>query len=102
LSTGDRLQNKVNNDSPGGFTMTCRLRCLGAIAVLFSTLLDIQPASAQDASLRLGVITFLSGPAAGPFGVSAKNAADLLIEVLNYSHSGDALKWIYPSKDSAS
>ncbi len=41
-------------------------------------------AAAQDArSLRIGVITFLSGPAAGPFGVPAKNAADLLVESFN-------------------
>src|SRR5690349_8520881 len=33
--------------------------------------------------LRVGVITFLSGPAAGPFGVPAKNASDLLAEALN-------------------
>src|SRR4051812_26524560 len=39
-------------------------------------------ASAQE-PLRIGVITFLSGPAAGPFGVPAKNASDLLAEALN-------------------
>jgi branched-chain amino acid transport system substrate-binding protein len=41
-------------------------------------------AQAQDSKpLRIGVITFLSGPAAGPFGVPAKNAADLLAEAFN-------------------
>lgn len=40
------------------------------------------PAHAQD-RLRIGVITFLSGPAAGPFGVPAKNAADLMADTLN-------------------
>ncbi len=40
-------------------------------------------AHAQEQPLRIGVITFLSGPAAGPFGVPAKNASDLLAEVLN-------------------
>ncbi len=41
-------------------------------------------ATAQDSRpLRIGVITFLSGPAAGPFGVPAKNAADLLVEAFN-------------------
>lgn len=33
--------------------------------------------------LRIGVITFLSGPAAGPFGVPAKNAAEVLAEAIN-------------------
>lgn len=32
---------------------------------------------------KLGLVTFLSGGAAGPFGVPAKNAADLTIEALN-------------------
>ncbi len=63
--------------------MTRTLRCLGAISTLFAAMLGAQSASAQDAPLRIGVITFLSGPAAGPFGVPAKNAADLLIEALN-------------------
>ena len=40
-------------------------------------------AGAQEKPLRIGVITFLSGPAAGPFGVPAKNAADLLAEAFN-------------------
>ena len=40
------------------------------------------PAYAQD-KIRIGVITFLSGPAAGPFGVPAKNAADLMADALN-------------------
>ena len=39
-------------------------------------------AHAQD-KVRVGVITFLSGPAAGPFGVPAKQAADLLVNALN-------------------
>lgn len=63
--------------------MTRILRCLGAITALFAALLGTHAASAQDAPLRIGVITFLSGPAAGPFGVPAKNAADLMVETLN-------------------
>ena len=34
----------------------------------------------ESRPLRIGVITFLSGPAAGPFGVPAKNAAEVLAE----------------------
>lgn len=37
---------------------------------------------AQD-KIRIGVITFLSGPAAGPFGVPAKNASDLIVDAMN-------------------
>jgi len=58
-------------------------RRIGAnFAVLAFALLGSGFASAQ-APLRIGIITFLSGPAAGPFGVPAKNASDLLVESLN-------------------
>jgi branched-chain amino acid transport system substrate-binding protein len=41
-------------------------------------------ANAQDTkSIKLGIVTFLSGAAAGPFGVPARNAAELVIEALN-------------------
>ena len=41
-------------------------------------------AAAQDEpTLRIGFVTFLSGPAAGPFGVPARNAAELVVEHLN-------------------
>ena len=33
--------------------------------------------------VRVGIVTFLSGPAAGPFGVPARNAAEVIAEVLN-------------------
>ncbi|MFN3929317.1 MAG: ABC transporter substrate-binding protein, partial [Thermoflexus sp.] len=35
------------------------------------------------ATLKIGIVTFLSGPAASPFGVPARNAAEVLIENLN-------------------
>jgi len=39
---------------------------------------------AQDAKpIRIGIVTFLSGPGAGPFGVPARNAAVLTFEALN-------------------
>ena len=57
---------------------------LRAILGLASFLVLSLPALAQDTRpLRIGVITFLSGPAAGPFGVPARNAADLLVDAFN-------------------
>jgi branched-chain amino acid transport system substrate-binding protein len=57
---------------------------LGATIACFTAAMLVSPdASAQEAPLRIGVITFLSGPAAGPFGVPAKHASDLLVEALN-------------------
>lgn len=43
------------------------------------------PGVAQDAvaPVKIGVVTFLSGPAASPFGVPARNAAEVVIEKLN-------------------
>ncbi|MGF1529497.1 MAG: ABC transporter substrate-binding protein [Candidatus Competibacterales bacterium] len=38
---------------------------------------------AADEPFKIGIVTFLSGGAAGPFGVPAKNAADLMVEALN-------------------
>jgi branched-chain amino acid transport system substrate-binding protein len=40
-------------------------------------------ATAQDKPIRIGVVTFLSGPAAGPFGVPARIAAEAIVESLN-------------------
>jgi branched-chain amino acid transport system substrate-binding protein len=34
-------------------------------------------------NVKIGVVTFLSGPAAAPFGVPAKNAAEFVVEALN-------------------
>ena len=39
-------------------------------------------ASAKD-TIKVGVVTFLSGPAAGPFGVPGKNGAELVIDAIN-------------------
>ena len=59
------------------------LRRIGALSILFAAAIASHAAIAEDVPLRIGVITFLSGPAAGPFGVPAKNAADLMVEALN-------------------
>ncbi len=38
---------------------------------------------ADEGTYKLGLVTFLSGAAAGPFGVPARNAAELIIEAIN-------------------
>jgi branched-chain amino acid transport system substrate-binding protein len=40
-----------------------------------------QPAA--NAPVKIGFVTFLTGPAAAPFGIPDRNAADLLVEALN-------------------
>jgi branched-chain amino acid transport system substrate-binding protein len=41
------------------------------------------PAQAQQPTFKLGVVTFLSGPAAESFGVPAGNAAKMMVEQFN-------------------
>jgi branched-chain amino acid transport system substrate-binding protein len=38
---------------------------------------------AQNKPIRIGIVTFLSGAAAGPFGVPARNGAEITVEGLN-------------------
>ncbi len=59
----------------------------GALALLLAlptapALAQAQPAAAQK-PVRIGIVTFLSGAAAGPFGVPARNGAEVAIEALN-------------------
>lgn len=44
---------------------------------------DQAAAQAKPEKLTIGIVTFLSGGAAGPFGVPARNGAEILIENLN-------------------
>ena len=38
-----------------------------------------QPAAPAAAPIKLGVVSFLSGPAASPFGVPGRNGAEIVI-----------------------
>jgi branched-chain amino acid transport system substrate-binding protein len=58
--------------------MSTRLR---SILLALAAMLALPAAVAQP--IRTGIVTFLSGPAAGPFGVPARNAAELMAEMLN-------------------
>ena len=51
---------------------------LAAFAILFTA-----SASPAQQPLRIGIVSLISGPAAGPFGVPARNAAELTAEMLN-------------------
>ena len=54
---------------------------LGLIAILA---LGAAPAMAADApTIKIGLVTFLSGGAAGPFGIPGRNGAELMIEAIN-------------------
>ncbi len=68
---------------------TAPSRWLFAVSLLFfaSSVLAqapaAAPAAAPQAPFKIGVVTFLSGAAAGPFGVPARNSAEVLVEALN-------------------
>jgi branched-chain amino acid transport system substrate-binding protein len=52
--------------------------------LLGSLMFGFSGAQAQTPpSINLGLVTFLSGPAAGPFGIPARNAAELVTEAIN-------------------
>jgi branched-chain amino acid transport system substrate-binding protein len=62
---------------------------LGSFLVLVSLLgVSIIPARAQNASppaasVKLGIVSFLTGPAASPFGIPGRNGAEIMIEAMN-------------------
>jgi branched-chain amino acid transport system substrate-binding protein len=52
-------------------------------ATCSAILLFASLAVAQEKPVKIGVVTFLSGAAAAPFGVPARNGADVLVEAVN-------------------
>ena len=62
-----------------------------AIGAAVAALAAGSAAQAQG-NYRLGIVTFLSGGAAGPFGVPAKNAADVVIDAINAGTRAGALQ----------
>jgi branched-chain amino acid transport system substrate-binding protein len=65
--------------TPKSHSRITRLAAVVAVAVL----LLAPTARAEEPKFRIGVVTFLSGAAAGPFGVPARNGAEVLVEALN-------------------
>jgi len=58
------------------------LIALSGVCVLSAGARAAPPAGAPS-ELKIGVVAFLSGPASGPFGIPARNAAELWIEKIN-------------------
>ena len=58
-----------------------KLSLLAWVLIAFCT---VPHAAAEDGRpIRVGIVSFLSGPGAAPFGVPARNAAELAIDALN-------------------
>lgn len=66
---------------------TFETRLAGALAgaACLSMIALATPASAQDlqGEYKVGLVNFLSGAAAGPFGIPARNAAEIVVEAIN-------------------
>ncbi|MDQ0506637.1 ABC transporter substrate-binding protein [Xanthobacter agilis] len=60
-----------------------RLAAGVAAVALASTMLTGAAGAAENGKFRIGIVTFLSGPAAGPFGIPSANAAKAIVEGLN-------------------
>ena len=58
------------------------IRLIRAAFIYVACAIAAQAALAQQ-PLRIGIVTFLSGPAAGPFGVPARNGFELVAELMN-------------------
>src|SRR5581483_7418194 len=59
------------------------ISAVAAVVFAFAALVLTQIAAAQSTPLRIGVVTFLSGPGAGGMGLPARNAAELTFDALN-------------------
>jgi branched-chain amino acid transport system substrate-binding protein len=63
---------------------TFRLAGIFLLTLLFAVFSIGLPSTARaEGTFNVGLVTFLSGGAAGPFGVPARNAAELVIEAIN-------------------
>ena len=65
--------------------LACRTKVIScaASALVFALGATAIPAAAQEKPAKIGVVTFLSGAAAGPFGVPARNGAEIVVEAMN-------------------
>ena len=50
---------------------------------LASTPGQTQNARPPTATVKLGIVSFLTGPAAAPFGIPGRNGAEIMVEALN-------------------
>jgi branched-chain amino acid transport system substrate-binding protein len=56
---------------------------LSAAAIALAAGVATSASAADNGKYRIGIVTFLSGAAAGPFGMPAANAAKLTVDALN-------------------
>ncbi|HEX6320536.1 MAG TPA: ABC transporter substrate-binding protein [Burkholderiales bacterium] len=62
------------------------------LACAFAAAALVPVAAGAQNTVKVGIVAFLSGPAASPFGVPAKNAADFVFDQLNAGKAPGAYK----------
>ena len=60
---------------------------LASLAAATAAVVPVQAQQPAAATVKLGIVSFLTGPAASPFGIPGRNGAEIVIEALN---SGNA------------
>jgi branched-chain amino acid transport system substrate-binding protein len=82
-------QQAPNNSAQGRILMNsctfagfCSTTAAALVAGWFGPAQAQQPATAAP-DVKLGIVSFLTGPAAAPFGIPGRNAAEIVIEELN-------------------
>ena len=60
-----------------------RILFVAFATVLIAVGFTLSAHAAEPKPIKIGIVSFLSGPPAGPFGVPARNGAEILAEALN-------------------
>lgn len=61
----------------------CAVTLAAALAAAVAPAQAQQPAAQAAGPVKVGIVSFLTGPAAAPFGLPGRNGAEILIEALN-------------------
>ena len=60
-----------------------------------------QPTAPAATPVKLGIVSFLTGPAASPFGIPGRNGAEIVIEALNAGNAPAPLRPGMPNGEEA-
>jgi len=61
----------------------CRVLLAFSLPAVAIAAAEAQNAAPASATVKLGIVSFLTGPAAAPFGIPGRNGAEVMIEAIN-------------------
>lgn len=61
----------------------CHARWTTSALVALTAIAALPAAAQQPATVKLGIVSFLTGPAASPFGIPGRNGAEIILEAFN-------------------